>query len=290
MDSSYTRSGLSVLSDDSSDAVTAYRTSIRNLAAWAEANAALRGQGLLSARPSPGKAGTFYKATDDVTGVLYYDNGTTWETVGASAPTDGSAATPSLRTLGSGSTQAAAGNHSHAVDAAAGVGSFRTLGTGSVQAAAGNHSHSGGVTAQYAYKPSETSRSATTTLTNDPDLAVTLAVGTWLVDVDLVVNGGTGGDFLIGWAFGGTATTRQTWVIGPSVSTTAISNTSVNLHSANTSWNFGLDTLGEATIRLRTVQVVTASGTFTVKWAQNTSNGTASVVRAGSHVVALAIA
>jgi hypothetical protein len=112
MDSSYTRTGLSVLSSDGSDAVSAYRTSIRNLAAWAEANAPCAGKGL-SARPAAGKAGTFYKATDAATGILYYDNGTTWETIGAAPPTDGSAATPSLRTLGSGSTQAAAGNHTH---------------------------------------------------------------------------------------------------------------------------------------------------------------------------------
>ena len=59
----------------------------------------------------------------------------------ADAQKDAVAATPSLRTLGTGAQQAAAGNHGHTTDAAAGTGSFRTLGTGAQQAAAGNHTH-----------------------------------------------------------------------------------------------------------------------------------------------------
>lgn len=75
--------------------------------------------------------------------------------------TDAAAGTASRRTLGTGSTQAAAGDHTHSaatnsvagflsatdhtafstVDAVAGTGSARTLGTGALQAAAGNHTH-----------------------------------------------------------------------------------------------------------------------------------------------------
>lgn len=57
---------------------------------------------------------------------------------------DAAAATASLRTLGTGATQAAAGNHGHAgltADQAAATASVRTLGTGAQQAAAGNHRH-----------------------------------------------------------------------------------------------------------------------------------------------------
>lgn len=72
---------------------------------------------------------------------------------------DQAAGTACLRTLGTGSTQAAAGNHTHATvpahasthndggsdalaeDQSAGTASLRTLGTGSTQAAAGNHDH-----------------------------------------------------------------------------------------------------------------------------------------------------
>lgn len=80
----------------------------------------------------------------------------------AAANKDGAAGTPSLRTLGAGGSQAAAGNDSRLsnartptaheathvpggsdplpVDQAAGVGSLRTIGTGALQAAAGNDS------------------------------------------------------------------------------------------------------------------------------------------------------
>jgi hypothetical protein len=57
---------------------------------------------------------------------------------------DQAAGTASPRTLGTGATQAAAGNHTHSAltaDQAAGTASVRTLGTGATQAAAGNHAH-----------------------------------------------------------------------------------------------------------------------------------------------------
>jgi hypothetical protein len=117
-----TRTGIVYLADDGSDAVTAYRTSIRNLAAWAEAQGALYAQGLLSARPTAGKAGRLYRATDDVTGVIYYDDGSTWQSIGAAAAIDAAAGVGSLRTLGTGATQAAAGNHTHSADAILGYG------------------------------------------------------------------------------------------------------------------------------------------------------------------------
>lgn len=58
-----------------------------------------------------------------------------------SFPSDGPAGTASLRTLGTGALQAAAGNHTHVADGAVNVASLRTLGTGPFQAAAGDHAH-----------------------------------------------------------------------------------------------------------------------------------------------------
>jgi hypothetical protein len=57
---------------------------------------------------------------------------------------DQAAGTASIRTIGTGALQAAAGNHTHSgltADQAAGTASVRTLGTGALQAAAGNHGH-----------------------------------------------------------------------------------------------------------------------------------------------------
>jgi len=95
--------------------------------------------------------------------------GAVTDTEVAAANKDGVAATPSLRTLGTGAQQAASGTDSRftnartptahkathepggsdamTVDAAAGTGSLRTLGTGALQAAAGNDPRFGAASA-----------------------------------------------------------------------------------------------------------------------------------------------
>lgn len=102
--------------------------------------------------------------TTDLAGKASTAHHTAHEPGGSDAmAADAIAATASLRTIGTGAAQAAAGNHAHsgayepvatahharhepggadamAVDAAAGTGSLRTLGTGATQAAAGTDS------------------------------------------------------------------------------------------------------------------------------------------------------
>lgn len=77
-------------------------------------------QGPVSARPvssiaSPGKRGRLYFATDE--GVLYLDTGTAWQAVQPQLVTDGPANVGTLRTLGTGAQQAAAGNDPRLSDA-----------------------------------------------------------------------------------------------------------------------------------------------------------------------------
>lgn len=115
------RTGIVEPSADGSDPFDPV-TYLRNVAAWAEAQGALYAQGLLSARPAAGKAGRLYRATDDVSGVIYYDDGSTWQAIGTSSAVDAAAGVGSLRTLGAGALQAAAGNHTHSADAITGAG------------------------------------------------------------------------------------------------------------------------------------------------------------------------
>jgi hypothetical protein len=142
----------------------------------------------------------------------------------------------------------------------------------------------------YAFKPADTSRASTTTLTADPDLTLALAVGTWIVEADLIVAAAaaTNGGMLLAPAFGGTATTRMTAPQLPSATVgTAPTNVSLNLAAGTLS--LGLYTTDEYAA-LRVVLVVTAAGSFSLQWAQSTLDAGNSTIRAGSHLIAQRLA
>lgn len=97
------------------DPVTQLRAGIDQLMAAVEAMGAQVDQGAASSRPtstpgSPGVEGRFYYSTDS--GAFDYDYGTGWVTINPSLAVDGPAGTGTLRTLGTGAQQAAAGNDS----------------------------------------------------------------------------------------------------------------------------------------------------------------------------------
>lgn len=101
-------------------------------------------EGLLSARPAPSIRGRWYYATD--VGILYRDSGSTWRVVGlapdvvtAAHILDGTITNAEI----SASAAIAESKLALASDAAAGTPSRRTLGTGATQAAAGNDSRFG---------------------------------------------------------------------------------------------------------------------------------------------------
>jgi microcystin-dependent protein len=116
---------------------------IQNLATDVDGKMAIDSQGVLASRPTTGLvSGQYYFATDN--NLLYRYNGSAWITLNAAAAVDGAPGVGTLRTLGTGANQAAAGNDSRfnpgTVDGAANVGTLRTLGTGALQAMAGNDS------------------------------------------------------------------------------------------------------------------------------------------------------
>jgi hypothetical protein len=286
-----TRTGIVYLADDGSDAVTAYRASIRNLAAWAEAQGALYAQGLLSTRPSAGKAGRLYRATDDVTGVIYYDDGSTWQAIGTSSAVDAAAGVGSLRTLGAGPLQAAAGNHTHAIGAITGAGGAASLNVGTTTGtvAAGDHTHAIAQGTQSVTKTSATPRSSTATLANDPDLQLSLDAGTYRITALLSVTGSSAGDVKVGWTFSGTWSLKLRGVLGPANTTSNAAATTVMVAYAPTftgSQNYGTDGSVASFIREELVAVVTATGTLVLQWAQDSSNATSTTMGAGSTLIA----
>ena len=93
-------------------------------------------------RPAAGIAGRLYYCSTH--GALYRDNGVSWDTCTITAE-----AVPGPHAA----DHQPGGADAMAVDAAAGTGSLRTLGTGAQQAAAGNHTHPGGSGAPFVYLP-----------------------------------------------------------------------------------------------------------------------------------------
>jgi hypothetical protein len=291
-----TRTGIVYLANDGSDPVTAYRTSIRNLAAWAEAQGALYAQGLLSARPTAGKAGRLYRATDDSAGIIYYDDGSTWQSIGTSSAVDAAAGVGSLRTLGAGALQAAAGNHTHAIGAITGAGGAASLNVGTTAGtvAAGDHTHS-----LFIQKTADTSRTSTTTLADDPHLVLTLAAsGTYVIRAAITFSAQATPMLKMNFRIG-TGVTFKAWnMLGPDNTTGAFaqgSNVSVggNVVNPNDVATRNGSNFGGAQIFYHDIVVTTAaSGTYTFafQWAQSTSNATASIVTFGSYLLAEKIA
>lgn len=130
-----------------------------------------------------------------------------------------------------------------------------------------------------AVKGNTTSRASTTSVTADPDLSVTLPLtGTytiegWLHDGTGTSSGGLKGEI----SFSGTAVNGYWAMEGSGTGVTAVGltalGTAVEMQSAQT---------GVGSMRLSGTLQVSAVGTVTFLWAQNSSNSTASVVGAGS--------
>lgn len=134
---------------------------IQSLAQMLDSNAAMFAHGTESVRPSAGKPGRVFYATD--LGHLFYDTGAAWvQVTQGAAQVDGPPTVGTLRTLGTGNQQAASGNDARFFDArtpldnsvtaakvhtslkpSSGAGSateaLRALGTQAGRAAAGIH-------------------------------------------------------------------------------------------------------------------------------------------------------
>lgn len=148
-----------------------------------------------------------------------------------------------------------------------------------------------------AVKASDTSRSSTVSRTADPDLSVTLSPGTWELDTLLLVTGGNAaGDFNYDWAFPADATLSEgthgvldDLASGQTAANMNVAGTSADATTPTGGHSLGASTSVVAHIALATVTIVT-TGAVTIQWAQNSSNGTATVLKAGSKLTARKVA
>ena len=149
---------------------------------------------------------------------------------------------------------------------------------------------------QFKLKASTDTRT-TTTLIDDDDLqAMTLGVGTWLIEVGLLVSGPAAGDLKVAWAFSGTTSLATRAGVGPTINTTGVTSeaaaVTVGVNRSAAAGNtvgtitsgpgYGLDGTNWSWIVEKGVLVVTASGTFKIQTAQVAASGT-TTIQAGSY-------
>lgn len=146
---------------------------------------------------------------------------------------------------------------------------------------------SSGETIEHYVKASDTSRSSTTTIADDPDLQFSIGANeAVLVIANLMVDSSSQTpDFKFAWA-GPTGTTGyhgiiDTFTSGIGSFALAESSALTTLYSHSTTISTGVQSLS-ARQGLSVVSVIESSsttGTVRLQWAQNTSNGTATVLK-----------
>lgn len=141
------------------------------------------------------------------------------------------------------------------------------------------------------YKTSDTSRSNTATLANDPDLLITPPVSTvWAIQGVLIIEGGSVGDMKIAFSFptGATLTwgliDNPTGITTPYTSNTVFTGAFGSATSGSSFFSAGLIGAGSQfyTPVGGLLTMGSTAGNLTVQWAQNTSDGTAATMKAGS--------
>lgn len=145
-------------------------------------------------------------------------------------------------------------------------------------------------------KAADTARTSTTTLADDPDLALALEAGKkYLLDLSVEIDAGATPDIKIALKFTGTlnpcvvfgAVCNQTGVgnnWGPGGYYAWCSSASI---VAGTVWGSfsGLDTANSrAILRIQGLIDVATAGTFSLQWAQNVSSATGTTFKKGSYL------
>jgi len=151
---------------------------------------------------------------------------------------------------------------------------------------------------QFASRTSDSSNLTSATLADDGVLAVTLGVGTYMVEVMLLFTGSTtSADLKTAWAFTGTMTNQGAAGFGPSSAITsplannsvfdaAVGSTTASVTAART---YGVDATNISAALEKGRIVVTVGGTLKVQTANAAGAGN-TVVKVGSYLWARQVA
>lgn len=313
------RTGIVVPSADLHDSVHPV-AHLRSIAYAVENKAVLYlTPGTLASRPAAGVLGRVFRPTDvGEAGNVYFDDGSVWVrlSAGIAPTTDDVAGVGSLRTLGSGAQQAAAGNHGHAVAAISGAAPLAsptftgtpaaptaTAGTNTTQVATTAFVQAavaaGGVVTT-AVKTADEYVTSSTTMQDDDHLFVTLGVGKWRIEAVMytyMAGSTTNGGFKAGWSFSGTSNSTAVgprWVYSRN-GTTATNERYGEIALYTWAWEPNLDPEPATSPAFGSVWwdgflTVTASGTLRFRWAQSTSSSSSSGILTHSILTATKVA
>lgn len=138
------------------------------------------------------------------------------------------------------------------------------------------------------WKTVDQSVTSSTTLVNDNILSFAVSANaTYSVELVLAVTAATAGDIKIDWAVP-TSSTGQRACIGAEVASTNGGDTLARL-TRSTDWTTDVTYGGGGVNDYRVTELgllstAGTSGTLQLRWAQGTSSGTATIVRAGSYL------
>lgn len=147
----------------------------------------------------------------------------------------------------------------------------------------------------YVKKDSDTSRASTTTVIDDPHLAISLpANGIFHISLFLTVTGSQAGDITVDFDLSGglSALCGNRHGTGPAQGMTNVFSSLVRMknYGVELGNNYGTDPSTDTNIILWFLLESAAAGIFTFKWAQGSSNATATIVKEESYMVIRQIA
>lgn len=138
-----------------------------------------------------------------------------------------------------------------------------------------------------AYRTSTQSVTSSTTLVNDTQLSLAVAANAvYKVELELVYDGDTAGDLKTGWTTPAGATIGDAIALG--LSTTAAAATDDITSGSSAAPSFGALGAGvKCALKFDFILTTAATaGTLQFQWAQNASSTTATIMHAGSSLVA----
>lgn len=139
---------------------------------------------------------------------------------------------------------------------------------------------------QVAYKTTGEAVTSSTTMQNDDELFVpVVASSVYLAELFLLYDAAAAGDIKIGWTAPSGASLAWTVVGATTAETTNTSVSTLNMQTRTTSETASLggsSSTGIGATAYGRLTVSTTAGNLQFQWAQDTSNGTATNVRAGS--------